>query len=284
MEENVTSPPLENQHKKIMVKLPNVISKILPKFLLVLAVLALVGAGYWGYKNYIRTRLELSEYKDDPNVIAFKEKYDLIGKVSNHVMLPANEDPTVATITNAHRLAGQPFFSHAQNGDKVIIFPLAGRAILYRPGVDKIIEAAPVNITDMEKSVNTDAITKDKDQEEVEEVSQSTPSEVLGEEDEQEARLVQISVLNGTEGVAGLASDTADLISDTYADREEFNIEIINIDNAVDVFSYTLIYYQEEQDQALASELAELLDGRVTTQFPENEAEFNGDILIIRGQ
>lgn len=54
--------------------------------------------------------------------------------------LPAGEQPTLATVADQEKLKGQDFFSHAQNGDKLLIYPKAKKAILYRPSTGKIIE------------------------------------------------------------------------------------------------------------------------------------------------
>ena len=57
-------------------------------------------------------------------------------------------DPTVAQ-------REQQFFANSQYGDKVIIYTNAKKAILYRPGLGKIIEVAPVNIGTQSASVQT---------------------------------------------------------------------------------------------------------------------------------
>ena len=56
------------------------------------------------------------------------------------------EDPTVATVVDPERLRDQPFFANAKQGDKVLIYTNAKKAILYSPESNKIIEVAPVNI------------------------------------------------------------------------------------------------------------------------------------------
>ena len=73
------------------------------------------------------------------------EASDVIEKVRKLTDLP-DEVPTVATVTDVNSLSGQPFFAKAQNGDKVLIFTGAKRAILYRPSTNKIIEIGPVNL------------------------------------------------------------------------------------------------------------------------------------------
>lgn len=67
-------------------------------------------------------------------------------KVSRIMVLPTNEEPTLATVTDLSKLKDQPFFANAQQGDKVLIYPRSLKAILYSPTKDKIIEVSSVNL------------------------------------------------------------------------------------------------------------------------------------------
>lgn len=68
---------------------------------------------------------------------------DLIGEISRLITLPANEQPTIATVADPDKLKGQAFFSQAEVGDKVLIYPQAHQAILYRPSERKLISVGP---------------------------------------------------------------------------------------------------------------------------------------------
>ena len=70
---------------------------------------------------------------------------DLIGKVGKLILLPTNEIPTVATVTDASKLKNQPFFKNASNGDKVLIYVKAKEAILYNPTRNLVITVGPVD-------------------------------------------------------------------------------------------------------------------------------------------
>ncbi|MEK7561273.1 MAG: hypothetical protein AAB541_00210 [Patescibacteria group bacterium] len=73
---------------------------------------------------------------------------EVVKQVGKLVILPTGEQPTLATISDASKLQGQPFFAGAANGDKVLVYNKAGKAILYRPSLNKIVEMAPLNSTD----------------------------------------------------------------------------------------------------------------------------------------
>ena len=66
-------------------------------------------------------------------------------KVARHYVLPTNEQPALATITDSKKLTSS-FFKKAQNGDKVLIYQKNQVAILYRPSIDRIIAVGPVVI------------------------------------------------------------------------------------------------------------------------------------------
>lgn len=74
------------------------------------------------------------------------EVKSLVAKVGQLVLLPEGETPTVATVTDINQVKNQPFFQNAQNGDKVLVYPKAKKAILYRPSIERVIDMAPVNI------------------------------------------------------------------------------------------------------------------------------------------
>src|SRR3989338_4597628 len=69
----------------------------------------------------------------------------IIEEVGQLIELPSDETPTVATVTDKEKLSDQPFFAQAKNGDKVLIYTKAKKAILYDPLAKKIIDVAPVN-------------------------------------------------------------------------------------------------------------------------------------------
>ncbi len=108
--------------------------------LVVITILAL-GSTYYFFNQY----QEAQKLLKDPSAISRKQGDEIKAKLSKLIVLP-DEAPTIATITDIKQLDKQPFFKNAQNGDKLIIFPKARKAILWRPSSNLIIETAPVNI------------------------------------------------------------------------------------------------------------------------------------------
>lgn len=72
------------------------------------------------------------------------EVRSLVSDVGDLMLLPEDETPTLATVTDLHALEGQLFFKNAQEGDKVLMYLKAQKAILYRPSIGKIIEVGPI--------------------------------------------------------------------------------------------------------------------------------------------
>jgi hypothetical protein len=87
--------------------------------------------------------------KSKEATVAKNPKSDLektVSQVGRLMVLPTDETPTMATVSDPEKLKDQPFFTNAKAGDKVLIYSNARKAILYSPTQDKIIEVAPVNL------------------------------------------------------------------------------------------------------------------------------------------
>ena len=103
-------------------------------------VLALAGTSVMFY-------MQNKKLKVDPQQVSQEENQKVIADVGKLVLLPEGESPTIATVTDPEKLkAEQAFFAKAMNGDKVLIYTRALKAIMYRPSENKIIEVAPLVI------------------------------------------------------------------------------------------------------------------------------------------
>lgn len=111
----------------------------------------LLGGGYLGYQKIDSLEQEKQQLSD-PQEAARLETQRIKEQVAQLIDVPSDEDPTIASVVDASKLSGQAFFANAQNGDKVIMYAQAKKAILYRPSTDKIIEVAPINIGENQNS------------------------------------------------------------------------------------------------------------------------------------
>ncbi len=72
---------------------------------------------------------------------------EVVLEVSKVIVLPQNESPTLATVTDLSLLKDQPFFAKAVIGDLVLIYPTSKKAILWRPSTKQVVEVSSLNIT-----------------------------------------------------------------------------------------------------------------------------------------
>ena len=66
-------------------------------------------------------------------------------RVGRHYLLPADEEPALATIVDKTKVSTE-LFKQAQNNDRVLIYQKNRIAIVYRPSIDRIIAVGPVAI------------------------------------------------------------------------------------------------------------------------------------------
>jgi len=106
---------------------------------LVVTIIALGTAMYFMSKR-------LDELKTNPQKVGQEELESTLEMVGKIMVLPVNEQPTLATVTDLAPLKDQPFFANAKIGDKVLLYTASRKAILYDPVANKIVEVAPINL------------------------------------------------------------------------------------------------------------------------------------------
>lgn len=94
------------------------------------------------FQKYNQAQMRIN----NPTEAAKQDAASTIAAVGKLMMLPAGEEPTVMQVSDISKLKNQPFFANAENGDKVIIYTKAKKAILYRVETNKIIDVAPITI------------------------------------------------------------------------------------------------------------------------------------------
>lgn len=204
---------------------------------------------------YFYTRWEHSQkLLKNPDLAVQEEKRDILGKVGKLVDVPVNEDPTIATISDKDKLQNQiknqPFFSKAENGDKVLVFPQAKKAILYRPTINKVMDMVAI-------SLSTE--------------SASIPGIVAGTK-------IMTVIYNGTQ-TPRLAN-----VAETKLTTQYDFLSIVKKDNAAKTdYPKTLIVDLNGKYQELAGTLAQQISAAVVP-LPAGETKPDADLLIIVGQ
>ncbi len=210
------------------------------KIFLAILIVALIGLVVFFYSRYQRLK--------NSGELEIK---DLTGKISRFMVLP-DEVPTIATVTDKNKLAEQPFFKNAEDGDKVLIFSTAAKAILFRPKLGKVIEVASIQS--------------------VSETTEVAPTVTP------EKTVFKVALYNGTT-TTGLASTVEGKIVSTFPE-----VSIIKKSNAVKKdYAETLVVDLTGTNSDLAIKIASSFGAKVTA-LPDGEKAPEADILLILGQ
>lgn len=130
---------------KLLAKKKNLLILFIP----LLIVLAALPSWYF-YSRYKSAQAELKK----TDAAAKAQSQEMIKKVGKLILLPKDEEPTVATINDQSKLSGQPFFAQAKKGDIVLLYTeKAKKAFLYRPETNMIINVAPLTISNNNSGV-----------------------------------------------------------------------------------------------------------------------------------
>ncbi len=225
--------------------------KILTIVIFVLAIVVIPSVYF-----YYRYQSTASILKTGPRPIK-KETQALIDKVNKLIELPKDELPTVATVTDKSKLKNQPIFVRAENGDKLLIYAQAKRAILYRPSTNRIVDVIPISTSAKDQTQVAGASSEGK----------LTPAN----------NKVKVAIYNGTD-VTGLTSVTQKQLEEKMP-----QVEVVERVNAKENYGDTLVVDLKGSFKSLTKELAQFVSGQVSS-MPSGEATPEADILIILGQ
>lgn len=218
------------------------ISKKLLTYLLLSLVIILLGTtGYFYYQFH-----KLSKSPIAAQITAQEEAQKLATDIGKLMLLPKDEVPTVATITDIDKLKDQLFFRNATNGNKVLIYPNFKLAIVYDPKANLIVNVGPINFSQQQT---------------------------------QQAQKTRIGLRTGT----NVASLTYKIETDIKKLFPEIDIVLKDQDKRTD-YEKTVIVVLNEASKDVASELAKTLNAQLD-KLPDGETKPSGvDILIIVGR
>lgn len=206
-------------------------------------VIALIAVG--GFLYYRST--QASKLNTQNPQAAQAEVRKVVAAVGKLIDLPPGEDPTIATVTDATKLQDQPFFQKAKNGDKVLIYSGARKAILYDPQAKKVIDVAPINI--------------------------GSPSA------QQASAVVKIVLRNGTT-TAGLTSKVEPEVKKSLP-----SVQIVDKGNAAkNDYEKTIVVVLNEGVRDQAVKLAKDLEASLSALSKEESKPKDVDILVILGK
>lgn len=226
-----------------------------------------IGASVFFYMKYDASR-KAAQTGDTPQNA--KETQKLLEKVGKLIQLPKGETPTIATVTDFEKLADQPFFRNAKNGDRVIIYGSTQMAYLYRPDVNMLINVAPINVNQEQAPQITTAPTVSTPTPEVSVTPSVSPSPTKGQE-------IEVIILNGTTKVGLTKTAEANIKTKNSA------ITVVDRDNAKSSDYDATVVIDAGGGKVKADTIAKLVGGKVST-LPAGEAKPTGaDVLVILG-
>jgi len=219
--------------------------------ILIASILVIAGAiviAFYFYIQYHQTKEQLTKISQANN------QGELIAAVGKLILLPTDEEPTIATVSDIKKLRGQSFFVHAKNGDKVLIFEKTRQAILYDPFANKIIEVGPISLP---------------------QTPAASSSAIIGAS----AKEVRIALFNGTT-VVGLAAKKADILKKEVANSSI----VIKADAQKTNYIDTIVYDATGKFVSQAVLVSKILNGKIGT-LPKGELKpKNADLVVILGK
>ncbi|MCL4387480.1 LytR C-terminal domain-containing protein [Patescibacteria group bacterium] len=216
-----------------------------PLLLIVVIIIIALVPSYYFYNQYQSAKQLLG----DSGLPAKEEVKKVVDEVSKLMELPTGEEPTLATVSDKTKLQNQAFFAKAENGDKVLVYVNAKKAILYRPSENKIIEVAPVNLTATQQA-------------------QPTPS----------PKTIKVAIYNGTT-TPGLTSSVEKKIKAKIPTLEV----VAKVDAKKKDYAKTLLIDLSGNSKNEIQQLNSTLSAQISS-LPAGEAKPNADILIIAGK
>lgn len=209
----------------------------------------------------------------NPQKKAAEDLRNTITALGKLMVLP-NEQATLATVTDISKLAGQPFFINAQNGDKVIIFTQSKEAILYRPSANKIIAVSPISLG-APQATQSSQLNIIKTEIGPTTATSPEPSVITPTATENK---INVAIYNGTE-ISGLAVTTEKKLTQNIS-----QVKVVKTGDAINNYSKTEIVDVKGDDKDLVNQIAQLLSGKVVSSLPSGEVSSGADIVILLGK
>lgn len=182
-------------------------------------------------------------------MMSYEDIKQLAEEVGKFTDLPKDEIPAVVTIADVAKMQDRSFFQKAKNGDKVLLYTNAAKAVLYDPIVKKVIDVAPINIGTQS--------------------AQEAPKESLP----------KVALRNGTQTVGLTAKIETKLKGDgvKFETASKENAEKQDYQNSV-------VVILNESAKDLAESIANMLDATVS-DLPSGEIKpDDADVLVILGK
>lgn len=250
------------------------------RYYLAAIIIILLGGLVWLGVFYYQAQNKIKSLSDPQKRLEMEkeEVQGILKKVGKHIMLPEGEMPTVASINDAKKLAAeQPFYSGAQNGDKVLVFVKNRIAIVYSSERDIIVNMGPVILNN--NSTSTDPVLNSDSNSNSEKSLVPTSSSSIKDIEinspiiKEVGKIIKIDVRNGSN-----INNAAKIFADSLP-KDKY--QVLNIANA------SKKNYQGNVVVNLNSvnieDLNTRLKAEITEKLPSGEAASQADVLVVIG-
>lgn len=229
--------------------------RILKLLSFLIIVLVLAGTSYYFYSRFTKAQYLLN----NPDAASKEESDAIIARVSKLILLPKGETPQIATIIDASKLKNQPFFSNAENNDKVLVYTKAQEAIIFRPHANMIV----ANVGPLYIGVPTPLPAQ---------AGIPSPSRTP------RAALIKVAIYNGT-NTTGLANTAQTELTSKFV-----GLQVVSKTDAANKnYTTSLVIDLTGNNKDIATIIAKDLNATVTTLPTGETALTNTDLLIILG-
>jgi hypothetical protein len=187
----------------------------------------------------------------------------LIARISEFLVVPTNEQPSVTVISEADQLAQQQaFYKDAKDGQVLLVY--SNRAIIYDAAANKLVNVGPVVRNDIPAPTASSSAS-------VTPSPSGTPSVT--------PKAIVIDVLNGT-GTAGLAGSTATDL------KKNKLFTIGKVGDAKGAYKEMVLVdlTKDAAKGAAVAELAKQLGVTAVTKLPAGESTTTADAVVIVGK
>jgi len=244
--------------RKIVI--PAKYKKYTPRIIMGVLLLILSLTSFYFYKEYKKVTTKV-------NGVA--ELRQITSNLSKMMLLP-QESPTLATVADKSKLDSQDFYKNAQNGDKILLYNTAKKAILYRPSTNMIIEVASIAVKD-ETALNGQKPSNSPTNPQASAAAALTTTKAPTPA----TKPATVTIYNGTK-TSGLAAQTESKIKTIP------NITVLSKTNSTLDYEKTILVDLTGTNKATLESIQKNIGGSIVS-FPEGEKKPASDILIIVG-
>jgi hypothetical protein len=144
------------------------------------------------------------------------ENQQLVSRVAARAVVPADETPAITTVVDEKQV-DQEFLRNAKKGDKVLLYFQAGRAIVYRPSADLVVNMGPLETPKPKVFVRNGTSSDDSPKQAVDRLAGSSEFLLSSQDQSSKKTYTQTTVVDLTGTRPDVASRLARLLNATVS-------------------------------------------------------------------